>query len=199
MKLMIIDNYDSFTFNLFQMLQPFVDERITVVRNDKIDFAALLAERPDRIVLSPGPGHPENDSDFGVCKDVIVKRRELGCPVLGVCLGHQGIVHHLGGKVVVAPQIVHGKASEIKTEKQGGPFHLFDGMPDSFEAMRYHSLIAAEDGFPDELEVTARESQNGLIMALKHKTDPLYGVQFHPESIGTPLGERILENFVRRC
>jgi anthranilate synthase/aminodeoxychorismate synthase-like glutamine amidotransferase len=196
MKLLIIDNYDSFTFNLFQMLQPLVDERITVVRNDKIDFAALESLHPDRIVLSPGPGHPKNDADFGVCKDVIVRRRELKCPILGVCLGHQGIVHHLGGKVVVAPTIVHGKASEVKTTT---PDRLFAGMPDSFEAMRYHSLIAAADDFPNELEVTARESQNGLIMALRHKTDPLYGVQFHPESIGTPLGEKILENFVHRC
>jgi anthranilate synthase/aminodeoxychorismate synthase-like glutamine amidotransferase len=197
MKVLIIDNYDSFTFNLFQMVQPLVDEPVKVVRNDKITFDELLAHRPDRVILSPGPGHPANEGDFGVCKDVVLQHHRLGCPVLGVCLGHQGIVHYLGGLVVGAPLIVHGKASRIKIgpDRQG----LFAGMPDTFEAMRYHSLVAAEERFPDELKVTARDSENGLIMAIAHKTKPLYGVQFHPESIGTPQGGRILENFLQRC
>jgi len=196
MKLAIIDNYDSFTFNLYQMLQPFVDEKIEVYRNDKIDFAALAALKPQRVVLSPGPGHPANDSDFGVCKEIVLRRKELGGAVLGVCLGHQGIVHHLGGRVVRAPEIVHGKMSDISII---GRTPLLDGLPELFPAMRYHSLVAAEEQFPAELAVTARESINGLVMALQHKTDRLYGVQFHPESIGTPEGKRILENFVERC
>jgi anthranilate synthase/aminodeoxychorismate synthase-like glutamine amidotransferase len=196
MKVIIIDNYDSFTFNLFQMLQVHTAEPILVFRNDQIGFDDLVAHKPDRVVLSPGPGHPGNDSDFGVCKDVVLKRKQLGCPVLGVCLGHQGIVHHLGGKVVRAPQIIHGKMSRIKAESESP---LLAGMPENFQAMRYHSLIASDEGLPPELRVLARETGNGLIMALQHKTDPLYGVQFHPESIGTPEGSTILENFISRC
>jgi anthranilate synthase component II len=195
MKLVIIDNYDSFTFNLFQMLQVLVDEKIQVFRNDELDFKALQSLRPDKIVLSPGPGHPKNDGDFGICRDVIVKNKELGCPVLGVCLGHQGMVHHLGGKVVSAPHIVHGKTSKVKVTNS----RLFSGLPESFEAMRYHSLVASEDGFPKELSVTARELDHSLIMALEHKELPMYGVQFHPESIGTPEGQKILLNFVDKC
>jgi anthranilate synthase/aminodeoxychorismate synthase-like glutamine amidotransferase len=196
MKLFIIDNYDSFTFNLYQLLQPLLDEPITVVRNDAISFADLCAAGPSHVVLSPGPGHPGIESDFGVCKEIILRRKELGCPILGVCLGHQGIVHYLGGSVIVAPQIVHGKSSEIKTINAGP---LFDGLPDSFEAMRYHSLVAAEENFPKELRVTARDARDGLVMALQHESDRLYGLQFHPESIGTPNGAQILENFIKRC
>ena len=196
MKMVIIDNYDSFTFNLYQLLQPLVDEAVAVFRNDCISFDEILSMKPHGIVLSPGPGHPENASDFGVCKDVILERKHLGCPILGVCLGHQGIVHHLGGKVVSAPTIVHGKTSQIDAVKSA---KLFAGMPESFEAMRYHSLVASEDSFPSDLMVTARETEMGLIMAIEHKTEPLFGVQFHPESIGTPGGVRILENFVKRC
>ena len=165
-------------------------------RTDQIGFDELVQHKPARVVLSPGPGHPANDSDFGVCKDVVLKRKQLGCPVLGVCLGHQGIVHYLGGKVVRAPQIIHGKMSRIKTESDSP---LLAGMPENFQAMRYHSLIASDEGFPPELRVLARETGKGLIMACQHKTDPLYGVQFHPESIGTPEGSQILENFISRC
>jgi anthranilate synthase/aminodeoxychorismate synthase-like glutamine amidotransferase len=195
MKLVIIDNYDSFTFNLFQMLQVLVDEKIDVFRNDGLDFGELKRLRPDKVVLSPGPGHPQNEADFGVCKDVIVKNKELGCSVLGVCLGHQGMVHHLGGQVVSAPHIVHGKTSKVKVAKS----KLFSGLPETFEAMRYHSLVASEDGFPKELTVTGREVEHNLIMALEHNALPIYGVQFHPESIGTPEGQKILRNFVEKC
>jgi anthranilate synthase/aminodeoxychorismate synthase-like glutamine amidotransferase len=195
MKVVIIDNYDSFTFNLYQMLQVMVDETIDVFRNDELDFAKLKSLRPDKVVLSPGPGHPKNEADFGVCRDIIVRNRELGCPVLGVCLGHQGLVHHLGGHVVQAPFIVHGKTSKVKVAKSP----LFEGLPDTFEAMRYHSLVASEEGFPEDLTVTGRELEHNLIMALEHKHLPMYGVQFHPESIGTPEGQKILKNFVERC
>src|SRR5262249_30406118 len=143
MTVVIIDNYDSFTYNLYQMVQTATTEVVAVFRNDKIDLARLLEMRPSRLILSPGPGHPANDSDFGVCKEVIVKQEQLACPVLGVCLGHQGIVHHLGGQVVGAPQIVHGKSSRVEVI---AATPLFDGLPESFEAMRYHSLIASEDG-----------------------------------------------------
>ncbi len=196
MSIVLIDNYDSFTFNLYQMLQTRTAETVVVYRNDKVDLAELLSQKPSRLVLSPGPGHPANDKDFGVCKEVILHQERLNCAVLGVCLGHQGIVHHLGGKVVGAPQIVHGKSSHIRIS---GSSPLLDGLPDNFEAMRYHSLVAAEEGFPEQLEVTARESVHGLIMALEHRSKPIYGVQFHPESIGTPEGGKILQNFLSQC
>lgn len=196
MKVVIIDNYDSFTFNLFQMLQPLVDEEIAVYRNDEISFEELKAKKADRLVMSPGPGHPEKDEDFGICKQIILKRKELNAPILGVCLGHQGIVHHLGGKVIRAPHIVHGKTSKIVL-KDKSP--LFDGIDSGFEAMRYHSLIAEPSSMPEELTVTANDERNGLIMALQHKTDRLYGVQFHPESIGTPTGKHMLRNFIEKC
>jgi anthranilate synthase component II len=196
MSLVIIDNYDSFTFNLYQMLQPLVAEPIQVFRNDEITFDQLCALQPNQVVMSPGPGHPANDSDFGVCKDVILRRKELNAAVLGVCLGHQGIVHHLGGKVVRAPQIVHGKTSKIRVNCKTP---LFDGIDDEFEAMRYHSLIAELATIPDEITVTAQDKGQLLIMALEHKTDRLHGVQFHPESIGTPQGQKMLRNFVEKC
>ncbi len=196
MKIAIIDNYDSFTFNLYQMLQPLTDERIQVFRNDAIDFAQLQALGLAKIVLSPGPGHPSLESDFGICKEIILRQAELGVQILGVCLGHQGIVHHFGGDVVRAPQVVHGKTSKIRIEHET---KILAGLAQNFEAMRYHSLVAAEEHFPDVLRVTARDAEHGLIMALEHKTKPIYGVQFHPESIGTPEGSRLLRNFVEAC
>ncbi len=196
MSLVIIDNYDSFTFNLFQMLQPLVPAPIKVFRNDEITFEELHNLNPDHVVMSPGPGHPGNASDFGVCKDVILNRKKLNAAILGVCLGHQGIVHHLGGKVIRAPQIIHGKTSKISVKSKTP---LFDGIDNEFEAMRYHSLIAELETVPDEITVTAQENGHGLVMALQHKTDRLYGVQFHPESIGTPQGQKMLRNFVEKC
>lgn len=196
MNIIIIDNYDSFTYNLFQMVQAIVPEKIQVFRNDAIDFAGLKQANPGKIILSPGPGHPANDSDFGVCKDIIVKHGEIKVPTLGVCLGHQGMVQHLGGTVIHAPEVVHGKASDVKIE---APCPLFEGLPDVFQAMRYHSLVAQEEDFPEDLQIVARETKKRLIMALKHKKKPLYGVQFHPESIGTPFGHQILRNFVEKC
>ncbi|MBU6455145.1 MAG: aminodeoxychorismate/anthranilate synthase component II [Cyanobacteria bacterium REEB67] len=203
MKVLIIDNYDSFTFNLYQMLQPLVDEKIEVYKNDALDFAALTALKADRLVLSPGPGHPGNRSDFGLCEDIIKRQDELShspekkaIPVLGVCLAHQGMVHHFGGIVDRAPQVIHGKSSRIKLTARSP---LFEGIADDFEAMRYHSLLASDTDFPAELEVTAREASHGFIMALQHRSRPLYGVQFHPESIGTPLGAQILHNFINKC
>lgn len=191
--LLLIDNYDSFTFNLFQMIQMQTDEPVEVHRNDRIGFGEILEKRPSGIVLSPGPGHPAVDRDFGVCLDILRNHHDVNCPVLGVCLGHQGIVHAHGGKVVRAPRIVHGKTSEIKVLE---PSRLFEGLPESFTAMRYHSLVAEEETFPEALKVTARDTGEGLVMALEHREAPIFGVQFHPESIGTPEGARILKNFL---
>ncbi len=196
MQTVIIDNYDSFTFNLFQLLAEVSAEEIKVLRNDQINISGLKMLKPKRIVLSPGPGHPATEKDFGVCKDIIKEAQALNCPVLGVCLGHQGIVQHLGGKIIGAPQIVHGKASDIYIKKDSP---IFYGLPKTFKAMRYHSLIAAEEQFPEELNIIACETKCNSIMAVEHKAKPLYGLQFHPESIGTPFGKQILKNFIEKC
>lgn len=196
MPFVLIDNYDSFTFNLYQMVQALTPEAVEVYRNDKIDFQGLMDINPSGIILSPGPGHPANDADFGVCKTVIQHQEALNCPVLGVCLGHQGIVHHLGGQVIGAPEIVHGKMSKIEITVSSV---LFAGLPPVIEVMRYHSLVAAERNFPQELSITAREAKYDLIMAVEHRKRPIYGVQFHPESIGTPEGSKIMRNFLVRC
>lgn len=196
MPLVIVDNYDSFTFNLYQLLQQLSPVPVQVYRNDQISVEDLQALNPSGIILSPGPGHPKNRHDFGVCADVIQKAQDFPCPVLGVCLGHQGIVHYLGGQVVQAPTIVHGKTSRIR---QSATSPLFARLPMDFSVMRYHSLVAAEYNFPNELEICAREPVFNLIMAVQHRRRPLFGVQFHPESIGTPEGKAILENFVALC
>ncbi len=192
--LVIIDNYDSFTFNLYQMLQMQTTEEVVVVRNDALDVATLHRWRPSGIVISPGPGHPDNPRDFGICRSVLQAAATLAAPILGVCLGHQGIVAAYGGRIVRAPQIVHGKMSEIVVT---APVPLFAGLPERFSAMRYHSLIADEATLPACLTVTARAAADGLIMAVAHRELPVYGVQFHPESIGTPDGSRLLGNFLR--
>lgn len=192
----ILDNFDSFTYNLYQMTQALTTREVRVFRNNALDFAALVALQPDRIILSPGPGHPANARDFGVCREVITRHGELGCPVLGVCLGHQGMAQHLGGSVVRAPEIVHGKTSMIAI-CEASP--LFAGLPNPFEAMRYHSLVVGEADLPACLRITAREVRSGLPMALQHVCAPLYGVQFHPESIGTPEGSCLLGNFLEQC
>lgn len=186
---LIIDNYDSFTHNLYQGIGE-LGASVDVVRNDAIDLAGIRALCPGRIVLSPGPGHPQNARDFGVCAQVV---RELAAeiPTLGVCLGHQGMAHHHGGSVVRAPYIMHGKTSVIQHTGTG----LFAGLPKALEVMRYHSLVVDAASVPDCFEVTAR-TDDGLIMAIQHRTKPMWGVQFHPESIGTPDGSTLLGNFL---
>lgn len=199
MSTIVIDNYDSFTFNLVQLLQmeASTPDTVRVFRNDAIGFADLAALAPDRIVLSPGPGHPGKDADFGVCAQVIGRKRELGCPILGVCLGHQGIVLAAGGCIERLPQPRHGKQSRIKLSRRS---KLFAGLPDEIAVMRYHSLVATRDSLPAGLVVTAEEPVEGLIMAVEEELTPqLYGVQFHPESIGTPHGRQILRNFIKLC
>ncbi|MCP4144264.1 MAG: aminodeoxychorismate/anthranilate synthase component II [bacterium] len=187
MKLLILDNFDSFTWNLVQM---FDDVETTVKRNNEITLAEICAEKPDRIVISPGPGTPDKKW-LGVCTDVIESclTGELkNIPLLGVCLGHQGIITACGGTIVTACEVMHGKTSFIKHNSQG----LFNGLPDPLEVMRYHSLVA--DNIPEILEVTA--TTGGLVMAVEHRELPIFGVQFHPESIGTSHGKQILNAFL---
>ncbi|NUM48693.1 MAG: aminodeoxychorismate/anthranilate synthase component II [Anaerolineales bacterium] len=183
--LLIIDNYDSFTYNLVQYLGELGAE-IEVYRNDQITVDALAARNPAQIVISPGPGDPD---DAGISKEVI---RQFGphIPTLGVCLGHQCIGEVFGGKVSRAPRLMHGKTSPVYHYGGG----LFTGVPSPFEATRYHSLIV-EDPLPDALEITAF-TKEGEMMALRHKEHPIYGVQFHPESILTTYGKQILKNFL---
>ncbi len=186
--ILIIDNYDSFVYNLYHGFSSLGHE-IKVIRNDKITIQEISALSPEYIVLSPGPGNPKNKKDFGVCIDILVQSNIIKVPILGVCLGHQGIIHHFGGKIVKDIPM-HGKSSIIKHNGEG----IFKGVTNPFRAMRYHSLIGIE--IPNCLEITA--TSNGIIMAVQHKILPIYGVQFHPESIMTPEGMKILENFAGR-
>jgi anthranilate synthase component II len=190
MKILVIDNYDSFVYNLAQLLGELRTEP-TVLRNDRITLKDVVRLDPDAIVISPGPGHPADRKYFGVCTDVI---GELGhrIPVLGVCLGHQGIVHAFGGKVINAKRIRHGKTSLIQYTAD----RLFEDVANPFRATRYHSLVADQNTFPSCLEVTARALDDGEIMGIRHKQYLMEGVQFHPESVLTDEGRRILLNFI---
>jgi anthranilate synthase component 2 len=184
----VVDNYDSFTYNLVQALGKLAPG-IQVARNDRFDPAAVAAMRPRAIVISPGPGRPEA---AGRSLAMIGEAEKAGIPVLGVCLGHQAIAAFHGAAVVRAPAPRHGKSSRVTHDGSA----LFDGMSSPFEAGRYHSLVVNEEKLPGELVVTAR-SEDGLVMALAHRSKPVYGVQFHPESVLTPEGERLLANFLR--
>lgn len=183
--IVMIDNYDSFTYNLVQYLGELGAE-ITVFRNDEVSVDEVMALKPDHIVISPGPGDPD---DGGVSNDVI---REIGptTPLLGVCLGHQCIGYAFGGQVTRAPRLMHGKVSSVYHNGRG----IFNGVPSPFQATRYHSLIV-EEPVPDSLEVTAF-TRDGEIMGMRHLEYPIVGVQFHPESILTEHGKRILRNFL---
>ena len=189
MKTIILDNYDSFTFNLYQYVGE-LDQRPIVLRNDQVTVEQLRVMRPDRIIVSPGPGRPEDPHYFGICKRVIF---ELGpmIPLLGVCLGHQGIIHAFGGHIVRASKVMHGKTSLIIHKNVG----VFRDLPRSFEAMRYHSLVGDPNTLPDCLEVTAM-TEDKVIMGVRHRDYPIEGIQFHPESIGTTVGKRLLTNFI---
>lgn len=193
MGILIIDNFDSFTFNLFQLLSVLTEEEVTVTRNNAIDLAGIRALNPCAILLSPGPGHPANARDFGVCKDVIDNAAELKSKILGICLGHQGIVQHMGGNVIRAPKPVHGKCSELRILKESP---LFRGIKDGTKVMRYHSLVAERESIPKGLEVIADESRDALVMAVQSEDRRMFGLQFHPESIGTAEGKIMMENFL---
>ncbi|OGJ43999.1 aminodeoxychorismate/anthranilate synthase component II [Candidatus Peregrinibacteria bacterium RIFOXYA12_FULL_33_12] len=191
MKTLILDNYDSFTFNLYQYIGE-LGGNPEVFRNDELTLDQIKKMNFSHIVISPGPGTPERKEDFGVCKDVIL---ELGIeiPLLGVCLGHQGIIHAFGGKIIRAPEIMHGKRTIVEHNGK----NLFQNIENPTEVMRYHSLIGEEKSLPDCLEITARTKDKfQMIMAVAHKKFPIYGIQFHPESIGTPEGKKILKNFL---
>ena len=183
----VVDNYDSFTYNLVQYLGE-LGADVRVMRNDAATVETIRAARPDHIVISPGPGRPEN---AGVTMDVI---REMGSetPILGVCLGHQAIGAVFGGAVIRATVPMHGKTSTIEHDGRG----IFTGIPEPFLASRYHSLIVADEALPSALEVTARAKEDGTIMGLRHRSWPVHGVQFHPESILTGDGLRLLRNFL---
>jgi len=184
--ILFIDNYDSFTYNLVDYLGQ-LEPHIQVVRNDRITVQEIQSIQPEAIVLSPGPGRPE---DAGICCDLI---RQLGpeIPVLGVCLGHQCIGVVYGGRVVRAPYPVHGKTSEIRHRRHP----LFAGIPSPFRAARYHSLVLERHSLPDSLQCIAEEAQ-GLVMAVVHRRYPVAGVQFHPESVATEHGQRFLRNWL---
>jgi anthranilate synthase/aminodeoxychorismate synthase-like glutamine amidotransferase len=183
--ILLIDNYDSFTYNLAQFLGQ-LGEKLEVRRNDQITLDQIAAKKPQRIVISPGPGEPQN---AGICVDVI---REFAgkIPILGVCLGHQAIGYAFGGNVVRAPSLMHGKTSRIHHDRKT----IFRELPQDFVATRYHSLIVQKKGLPRELEISAET--DGLIMGLRHRKLPLEGVQFHPESVLTEVGMQMLRNFL---
>lgn len=185
--ILVIDNYDSFTYNLVQLLGE-MGADLQVVRNDRIDVSGIRDLNPTHIVISPGPGDP---NDAGISLDVI---RSFGAttPILGVCLGHQSIGQAYGGVVLRAPRLMHGKTSPIYHQGTS----IFEGLPSPFEATRYHSLIVEQATLPDVLTVTASTAE-GEIMGMQHKEHPVYGVQFHPESILTANGSRLLSNFLQ--
>ncbi|MER2059938.1 MAG: aminodeoxychorismate/anthranilate synthase component II [Niallia sp.] len=185
--ILLIDNYDSFTYNLFQYLGE-LGEEITVFRNDEISIGVIRRLNPERIVLSPGPGRPEN---AGILIELIqTLHKEF--PILGICLGHQGIGYAFGSEVVKAENVMHGKTSKLKVTGDS----VFRNIENPIEVMRYHSLVIKKDTLNDEFEVLAYSTDDEEIMAIKHKRYPLYGYQFHPESVGTDCGKQLLENFI---
>ncbi len=189
-RVLVIDNYDSFVYNLVQYFGELGADPV-VYRNDAADLAELRAVEPDAVLVSPGPGSPDDPADVGVSSEAVLAFGGAGVPVLGVCFGHQCIGRVFGGEVVRAPHVMHGKTSQITHDGRG----LFRGLPDPFTATRYHSLVVARESVPSVLEITA-ESDDGLVMGLRHRELPIEGVQFHPESILTEAGHSLLENFL---
>lgn len=195
-RILLIDNYDSFTYNLYQYLGEVLTDRggechLNVVRNDHITLKQIQEQTYTHIILSPGPGDPSDRAYFGVCADVLTQITDT--PILGVCLGMQGIAHYFGGKVTKAQKPMHGKTSPITHDNQG----VFQDIPQHIEVMRYHSLIADHATLPDTLEITATTTDSpNEIMGLRHKTLPIEGIQFHPESFATQAGKHMLSNFI---
>jgi anthranilate synthase/aminodeoxychorismate synthase-like glutamine amidotransferase len=189
-RIAIVDNYDSFTYNLVQYLGE-LGAQVDVVRNDATDAESLVAGRPDGVVISPGPGDPD---DAGISLDVVRVCARTRTPLLGVCLGHQSIGQAFGGRIVRARSLMHGKVSPISHDGRG----VFRALPSPFDATRYHSLVIAEESLPPALEVSAR-TPDGEIMGVRHRELPIEGVQFHPESILTEQGKPLLRNFLEAC
>jgi anthranilate synthase component 2 len=196
MRVLIIDNYDSFTYNLYQLagdllLQQSPTNVLDVCRNDKITLSEIK-NKYDKVILSPGPGNPADKAYFGVCADMLLNPQK-DLPLLGVCLGMQGIAHYFGGKVIRAPQPMHGKTSAIKHNANG----VFKNIPQKVEVMRYHSLMVENESLPDSLEITAyTDDSTKEVMGLRHKEYPIEGIQFHPESFATQEGSTMLKNFL---
>ncbi|HLE74603.1 MAG TPA: aminodeoxychorismate/anthranilate synthase component II [Candidatus Bathyarchaeia archaeon] len=190
MKVLVIDNYDSFVYNLVQYIGELGAEPI-VYRNDQVTLKQVKELKPDRIVISPGPGTPENTRYFGVCTEIL---RHVSCevPTLGVCLGHQGIIYAFGGKIVSAKRLMHGKTSAIRHDGKS----IFKGVQNPFTATRYHSLVGDKRSIPSCLEVTAESIDDGEVMGVRHAKYPIEGVQFHPESILCEDGKLIIKNFL---
>ncbi len=198
MKVLLIDNYDSFTFNLYQYLGEILENSKTdfvleVIRNDEKSITEIESQNYNRIIISPGPGDSKDKNYFGVCADVILNLGKT-IPVLGVCLGMQGIAHYFGGKVVRAKIPMHGKISKITHDEKG----VFKNLPQDLEVMRYHSLVAEISSLPECLEITAKVNKENEfeIMGLRHKEFPIEGIQFHPESFATEGGKKMIENFI---
>jgi anthranilate synthase component 2 len=189
-KVLVIDNYDSFVYNLVQYIGELGGEPV-VYRNDRLTLEQAIELEPQRIVISPGPGTPEDPHYFGVCSAVL---RKMSCkiPTLGVCLGNQGIISVFGGKILRARRLMHGKTSIIRHDGKG----VFEGVKNPFTATRYHSLVGEKTSIPSCIEVTAESTDDGEIMAVRHRKYPITGVQFHPESILCEDGKRIIKNFL---
>jgi len=190
LKVLVIDNYDSFVYNLVQYVGELVAE-VIVFRNDQIDLAKVKKLKPDRIVLSPGPGTPEETRYFGVCTSIL-QNVSHKVPTLGVCLGHQGIIYVFGGKIVSAKRLMHGKTCAVKHDGKG----IFNGVHNPFTATRYHSLAGDKCSIPSCLQVTAVSIDDGEIMGVRHAKYPIEGVQFHPESILCEDGKIVMKNFL---
>jgi anthranilate synthase component 2 len=190
LKVLVIDNYDSFVYNIVQYIGELGGEAV-VYRNDQITLKQAMNPKPDRIVISPGPGTPEEPRYFGVCSAIL---QHISCkiPTLGVCLGHQGIIHTFGGKIVSAKRLMHGKTSLIKHDGEG----VFRGVKNPFTATRYHSLVGHRTSIPSCLKITAKSLDDGEIMGVRHVTYPIEGVQFHPESILCEDGKLVIKNFL---
>lgn len=188
--ILLVDNYDSFSFNLVQLIGELVKgkEELKVIRNDEMSVENIMASKPSHIVISPGPGKP---SDAGVCEELIKTANGI-IPLLGVCLGHQAICEALGGKITYAPELMHGKQSTVKVDTDST---MFKGLSEELEVARYHSLVADKNMIPDTLKITAVD-EKGEVMAVEHVANKLYGLQFHPESIMTPHGREMIVNFL---
>ena len=189
-QVMLIDNYDSFTYNLVQAF-CLLGARVTVALNDQVDLDTLLDSYYTHLVISPGPGHPNKTEDFGI-NHHLLENMSLDQPILGVCLGFQGIAAYFGAKITRAPQAMHGKVSQIEHSGHG----LFTDIPNPMPVMRYHSLCVDPKTLPSTLTPTAYSRDDGVLMGFKHISRPMYGVQFHPESVGSPQGSLLLRNFL---
>jgi len=190
MRILVIDNYDSFVYNLVQYVGELGAEPL-VYRNDEITLERAMKLHPDRVIISPGPGTPEDTRYFGVCTEIL-RNMSPKIPTLGVCLGHQGIISTFGGKIIHAKRLMHGKTSLIRHDGK----RLFEGVENPFEATRYHSLVGQRETIPLCLKITAESIDDGEIMGVRHVEYPIEGVQFHPESILTTHGKRLIRNFL---